>query len=862
MASPSMRITTLALTAALILTGCSDTSPEGRIQTAKEAMRDADYKTATIELKNLLQIAPNNLEARVLLGQALQTQEQWADSEKHLRQAIQLGAPKEQALPWLARTLVKMGKFQDAADLEVPHSGMTAQAMASLQAERANALIYLKNAQEAGTAISEGERALANIGTSEPSEDLQIAKAKLAFINKQSAQAMSLVSDSLRRNPKNLEALYTKAQFLLTENKETEAFNVLQQIIAVKPSEILAHVAIADIQLHAGNLGAAEAAIVNAEKMNSSLPRVKYARAKLELRRGNLTKANETILHILRVAPGHLPSVLLGSAVSYGLGNYEQSQKGAALVLAQLPGEAFATKLLAASQLKQGNHKVALETVISGLRLSPDDAELLSMAGEAHLQAKNYTKAMDYLDRAATLQPRNQEIKQKLAQGYMAVGEMERGLAELQQAVDLSEKASRADTFLINILLARKEFDKALQAVAVLDKKLPNNPVSHTLRAAVYQGKNDRTAARRELEKALAIQPEFFPAIAKLALMDVEDKRPEQARKRFEALLEKSADNINAMMALAKLAQAAKQDGEYRKWLERAAQAQPHAIPPRASLAQHYLSRNEPTRAVAIAREAVTANPGSAEALTMLGGVQLAIGEQQNALVSLAQATIKEPGSADTHYQLGSAQMTVKRLGDARVSLEKALSIQSGHPGALIKLHQLLVLVGDKAAAEYRFNQIQKHHADNPAVQVYVAQQYQSSGRNREAVALYEAVLPKLPGNAAVMNNLANLYYLEKDGRALQMAEQAYRLVPENADVIDTLGWILVEQGQAKRAIDLLHRALEKAPKSASIRYHYAVALSRGGNNAAARKELEQLIKSGQKFPQLVDAKKLLAGIL
>ena len=72
------------------------------------------------------------------------------------------------------------------------------------------------------------------------------------------------------------------------------------------------------------------------------------------------------------------------------------------------------------------------------------------------------------------------------------------------------------------------------------------------------------------------------------------------------------------------------------------------------------------------------------------------------------------------------------------------------------------------------------------------------------------------PNNLLVLNNLAWSLFESKDSRALGFAEQALKLKPDNPDVMDTLGWILVQQGQAERGIKLLQQALSKAPMLAT----------------------------------------------
>lgn len=91
------------------------------------------------------------------------------------------------------------------------------------------------------------------------------------------------------------------------------------------------------------------------------------------------------------------------------------------------------------------------------------------------------------------------------------------------------------------------------------------------------------------------------------------------------------------------------------------------------------------------------------------------------------------------------------------------------------------------------------------------------------AIAAYERILAVTDGkNPLVLNNMA--YAQDQVGNkqvALGYAERALRQAPQNASVMDTVGWLLAQTGGDRtRALNLLRSASAKAPENATIRGH------------------------------------------
>lgn len=911
----------LVLLLSLALAGCSK-SPEEHFQQGKVLFAKGDHQGAILELKTTLQAQPDNGEARLLLGKIYLAREYYAEAEKELSKARQHGQEAEQVLPLLAKALYKTGEPQRVLDLGIPPGTLGRKALAALQATRASALLSLGKQAEADQAIAAAEVADAD------NPELLLLKARLAMGKQQNSQAMQLLDAALRQDDKSSEVLYLKAGLLRLEVKPDEAMRIYQRIVGNDPGQFQAYLAMSDLHLQAKNIEAADNDIKAAEKLAAKHLMVRYARGNLELQRGNLEKARSVLLDVQNQAPNHLPSAMAYAIASHDLGHYEQSIEYAGRVLGAAPANLIAVKILASSKLKVGDARGALKTLAPFLAKNSADANLLTLAGEAYFQTKDYNKAMAYLDKAAELDPTNAAIKTGQALGHLATGGSSEALANLEVAATLSDKPSQTDLALVILHMQGKAYDKALRAIANLEKKLPNNPVTHNLRAAALQGKQDFAGARKSLEQALAIQPTFLPAAINLARLDMYDQKPDNARKRFDPILAADKNNVKAMLALADLAAHTKSEKDYVDWLEKATKADPKALQAHTGLIRHYLSKHDNAKALSQAKQAAKANPDSLAALNLLGATQQAMGEKGATIATYKRMTQLAPQSPQAHLRLALALGADKQLGPARDTLKTALQLkpdftqaqdaliqlelagnktnaaldiarqiqrqqpksphgfereadillsQKRHAQAikayeqalakgagtavLLKLHRTLNKAGDSKTADQRLAGWLKLHPKDLVARSYAAEVYMLSKRNREAIAQYEELLKSGPATATALNNLASLYQHEHDNRALATAEQALKLTPDHPVVQDTLGWILVEQGQLPRALELLGKATTKAPKTALFHYHYGVALARAGKPADARKELQAAVTSGQKFPALEEAKALLKSL-
>jgi putative PEP-CTERM system TPR-repeat lipoprotein len=477
--------------------------------------------------------------------------------------------------------------------------------------------------------------------------------------------------------------------------------------------------------------------------------------------------------------------------------------------------------------------------------------------------------------------------------------------------------------------MRNNHFDQALKAIDALERKQPNNPATHNMRARALLAKKDIAGARKSFEKALAISPTYFPAVGSLASLDILDKKPDDARKRFESLLSVDPKNIQALLALAGLKEASGgTSDEVTSIVVKAINANPNDISPRLALIQHYLNIKDNKKALTSANEAATSIPDKPEILDALGRTQQLSGDLNQAQITYGKLASLQPSSPTPLLRLAEIQFANKNKDDGIESLKKALEIkpdiieaqkaliqyalesknqkaaidiarvvqkqrpkeaggyvfegdiysaskmwqeasnilrnglkQIEAPELAIKLHGVLLASGNSSEAERTAATWLKEHPKDVAFRMYMGDLAVSQKNYAQGVAHYQSALALQPNNPLILNNLAWASGQMKSPKALEYAEKANQLAPNQPAFMDTLAMLLAEQGETEKAVEMLRKALTKSPQASAIQLNLAKVLIAAGKKDDARQELEILAKTGNKFSGQAEVGQLLKSL-
>jgi uncharacterized protein (TIGR03790 family) len=185
--------------------------------------------------------------------------------------------------------------------------------------------------------------------------------------------------------------------------------------------------------------------------------------------------------------------------------------------------------------------------------------------------------------------------------------------------------------------------------------------------------------------------------------------------------------------------------------------------------------------------------------------------------------------------------------------------VAPGAAGLALRAETLLSR-GDREAARKTLEEASALAPDQVRLHILIAELMVAAGESAPAAVRYQRVLELEPRNVVALNNLAyDLAVREKKpAEALELARRALALAPNDATIMDTVGWIEFQVGNTAAANKLLVQAAKGAPRNAEIRLHNAVVLAAQGARGAAESELAEALKLDPNVatkPEAVDLK-------
>ena len=204
--------------------------------------------------------------------------------------------------------------------------------------------------------------------------------------------------------------------------------------------------------------------------------------------------------------------------------------------------------------------------------------------------------------------------------------------------------------------------------------------------------------------------------------------------------------------------------------------------------------------------------------LPHLGFAYREIGQHDKAIAAFEDARRLAPTDPAIAGYLIEANIAAKKYGAA---VDAAKSALTQHPNdlRLTRLEaQALRHSGKADAGLALLEEAVRHHADDPAAYISLAQAYSDAERGAQAVKVLQDAQGKFPSDDGIAFELGTVFDKQKK---FPEAESAFRQVlsrdPENAIALNYLGYMLAERGERlDESVTYLKKALQVEPENPS----------------------------------------------
>lgn len=918
----SMRITSLVV-AVLLLSACGYfASAESRIAAAEAQMAAADYRGAMIELRNVLQRAPENGHAWRLLAQTSLQLGDATSAERELRRAAENGESAESLAEPTAQVRLALGRYDELlTSIETGESALVEPARSLYQGRALQGARRFQEAADVFGQLLAGDPSMsaARIGVAEAQAglgDIDGALAELARVNAadpDNAYAWLIRGGLLARRGQFADA----QQSLELAQQHSDGQLTTQQYLVLLS-------ALAEARLSLGAIAEAEAVHKELESLSSNAPLTRYLGARIAIVKQDYATAGADLQRLVANAPNFVAARFLLGAVLLAQGNLQQANLQLTQVVQAAPENLEARKLLAQVNLRLNHPDAAMQVLAPALQADSADPELNALFGVSQIRAGDEAGAIAFMERSLTSNGSDPALRLELAAAYLRSGRSQDAL-ELLQAT--TSGGIRRTSLLIAALMATRGQAAADAELARLLAASPNDADLLNLASALLIRQSEFDRARALLSRALAAQPDDVRTLVHSARLELAAGNPTAATGPLERVLEIDPANAAARLGLSELALARGDTASAIRFLEEMRTRDARAVEPRMQLMRLFILEKRNDEAQAVLNEAL-ANAVDAGVVHSSAGLVFLEANRYDEAIARFRAAVDVDQSQPAYWlNLSRAQNALNQGTGARDSVNRALSLQPEWLPAVGTAAMMDVRDGNGAAALGRVRTLKDKRPGDPAVltlegdvqlalrqyqaaaQAYdaalavrsdsalalkayrarhlgrlggttgplvawlesnpgdfrvrnvLAEAYQLSGQRARAIQEYEIVVRDGPNNPAVVNNLAWLYHQTGDARALDMARRAHEQAPGSPSIADTYGWLLVEAGRIDEGLALLEKAQQAAPDQPDIAYHRAAAMARAGRRDEARRQLEALLARHPQFESRPEAARLLSQL-
>jgi tetratricopeptide (TPR) repeat protein len=245
---------------------------------------------------------------------------------------------------------------------------------------------------------------------------------------------------------------------------------------------------------------------------------------------------------------------------------------------------------------------------------------------------------------------------------------------------------------------------------------------------------------------------------------------------------------------------------------------------------------------------ALAIDPGRMDVFTAQIRTLMAMGKTKRAIARCRQRLKESPDNAFLHNMLGEIYLNQKAYSKAAKAFNRTIDLAPNLIQPYRNLARTYTVQGKTGEA---IQQIEERLRANPGairLAFLMGLLCEANNDTEKAITYYRQVMEKAPDFIPAVNNLAFLIAegggTEKEmDEALKLALKAVERLPDQPQIVDTLGWVYYRRGEIEKAYGQFERLLEKGADDPVFHYHLGMVLYKQGRKVKARECLQKALE-------------------
>ncbi len=661
--------------------------------------------------------------------------------------------------------------------------------------------------------------------------EIQRKLATIYFLGKRYDEARQRIESVLARNPDDIDMLFLLAGVLEQEKDYDQAVETYEKIISLDENQARAYLALSRLLAFQEKYGKAEERLKQAIAIEPESLRPQLALFHLYAASAAHDQAEQQIRKLIETTPDDINLYILRGSYYMENDQIPEAEEAYQEAAAVDPENVKPYMALAALYDTTGNAEKSLEMYQKALELQPDEIGILHPIARYHFNAKAFDEAETYINRIL-------EKNDKYFPTRMLKGEL---------------------------MVIQRNFDDAIALFDQLISEEPGAERAHYFKGVAYLGKGEAHLARMDLVRAVELNPDYLKARLLLAEIYLREQDYLHAQEESQAVLAATPDNDQARLILGNSylyqERPAAAEAEFKKLIARKPDNPVGYY--RLGLVYRMQGQNEP--AMENFNIALDKNPRLMDVFVSKVSLLAANRQFEKALQAcdrqLELVAESDASSALIHSLKGGLYMNQRKLEQAEASFQKALELNPGFMRPYYALAQINLMENKADKAVEQYQTLLEKDPKKVAPHMLLGTIYDMQKKHDLSEQHYRKALEIEPEFAPAANNLA--YLLADQERnlneALDLAQKAKRLLPGDANVMDTLGWVYFKKGLYPSAIREFTDSVSKNPDNPTIRYHLGLAYYQNDEKEVAKEHLEAALRLNETFDGADRARQLLA---